>query len=162
MQQQISIVTVDYGDSEHARAVCELMDEYARDPMGGAQSINPQILSKLPLALANRSDAVGVLAYLNNQAVGLINAFEGFSTFACKPLLNIHDVIVRPSARRQGVAKAMLQQIEWIARQRGYCKLTLEVLSGNSNAQNLYRQYGFNAYQLDDSSGEAIFWQKPL
>lgn len=35
-----------------------------------------------------------VLAFDADQPVGLINAIEGFSTFACKPLINIHDVIV--------------------------------------------------------------------
>jgi hypothetical protein len=26
-------------------------------------------------------------------AVGLVNCFEGFSTFACKPLVNVHELL---------------------------------------------------------------------
>ena len=32
-------------------------------------------------------------------AVGLVNCIEGFSTFACRPLVNVHDVVVRESHR---------------------------------------------------------------
>ncbi|RZI96771.1 MAG: GNAT family N-acetyltransferase, partial [Haliea sp.] len=48
------------------------------------------------------------------------------------------------------------------ARQRGACKLTLEVLSGNRSAIRLYERVGFAAYQLDPAMGQAQFLQKWL
>ena len=56
----------------------------------------------------------------------------------------------------------MLTQVEDIARQRGCCKLTLEVLEGNKAAQRSYRGFGFEGYQLVPEMGRAMFWEKPL
>jgi len=87
---------------------------------------------------------------------------EGFSTFACKPLLNVHDIAVLSGHRRQGVAAALLAAIEALARELGCCKLTLEVLSNNLPAQAAYRKVGFHSYRLDPKAGQAMFWQKKL
>jgi ribosomal protein S18 acetylase RimI-like enzyme len=103
-----------------------------------------------------------VLAFDGETPVGLVNAIEGFSTFACRPLVNVHDVVVHEGHRRRGIAARMFAEVEAIARERGACKLTLEVLEGNAPACALYRRLGFDAYQLDPSMGEASFLQKWL
>ena len=87
---------------------------------------------------------------------------EGFSTFACRPLVNIHDVVVLPGWRGQRVAQQMLALVEAIARQRGACKLTLEVLQGNAPALRAYEREGFAGYALDPAMGHAQFMQKKL
>jgi ribosomal protein S18 acetylase RimI-like enzyme len=56
----------------------------------------------------------------------------------------------------------MLVLVEQLARERGACKLTLEVLSGNQPAQRLYARVGFAGYQLDPAMGDARFLQKWL
>lgn len=94
--------------------------------------------------------------------VGLVNCFEGFSTFACQPLVNVHDVVVAPGWRGQRIAQRMLALVETIARERGACKLTLEVLSGNTSAMALYLREGFAPYALDPAMGQAQFLQKKL
>jgi ribosomal protein S18 acetylase RimI-like enzyme len=96
----------------------------------------------------------------SDLAVGLINCIEGFSTFACKPLVNVHDVAVLPAYRGQRVAEKMLELVVQIARERGACKLTLEVLQGNAGALKLYQRAGFSNYQLDPAAGHAQFLQK--
>ena len=68
------------------------------------------------------------IATSNFTPAGVAICFEGFSTFACKPLLNIHDFCVKAEFRRRGLAMAMLMHIEIFARSIGCCKLTLEVL----------------------------------
>jgi ribosomal protein S18 acetylase RimI-like enzyme len=106
-----------------------------------------------------------VLAFDEAQGsvpVGLVNCVEGFSTFACQPLVNIHDVVVAVSHRGQRIGEHMLTLVEQLARQRGACKLTLEVLSGNAPATRLYRRIGFENYQLEPSMGHALFMQKWL
>ena len=94
--------------------------------------------------------------------MGLVNCFEGFSTFACKPLVNVHDVVVVPAWRGHRIAQRMLQVVEGIARDRGACKLTMEVLSGNHSALRAYAREGFAAYALDPQMGQAQFLQKKL
>lgn len=145
-----------------ASALVMLLDAYARDPMGGGTGLSADVKAALPAALAARAGVHVLLAYRDAKPVGVAVCMEGFSTFACKPLLNVHDIAVLPEVRRQGVAAALLVAIEVLARDRGCCKLTLEVLSNNLPAQAAYRKAGFDNYQLDPEAGHALFWQKKL
>jgi ribosomal protein S18 acetylase RimI-like enzyme len=143
-------------------ALLALLDAYARDPMGGGEPLPDFVMQNLPAALTERPTLFSVLAFDGKQPVGLINCVEGFSTFACQPLVNVHDVIVAATHRGLGIAEKMLVIVEAMARSRGACKLTLEVLSGNHSAQKLYRRVGFDNYQLDPNMGQAQFMQKWL
>ncbi len=143
-------------------ALLQLLDHYARDPMGGGTPLPEQVKQDLIPQLKKRSDYLGVLAFVDDNPAGLINAFEGFSTFTARPLLNIHDVIVASEFRGKGLAQRMMSKLEELARERGCCKLTLEVLSNNTVAQNAYRKFGFGAYELDPEAGQALFWQKSI
>jgi len=69
---------------------------------------------------------------------------------------------VLESHRGQRIAPRMLAKVEELARERGACKLTLEVLSGNTRAMKAYERQGFAGYQLDPSFGTATFMQKKL
>ncbi len=64
--------------------------------------------------------------------------------------------------RRKGVGIALLEEIEEFSREKGYCKITLEVLDGNSPAKELYKKAGFEGYCLDETFGHAEFWTKKL
>jgi len=155
----------DYANPQHMHALLDLLDAYARDPMGGAESLSDFAKANLPRELTTRPNLFSVLAFdeaSGGLPVGLINCVEGFSTFACQPLVNVHDVVVLASHRGQGVAEQMLKLVEQLARARGACKLTLEVLEGNQPAQKLYRRLGYENYQLDPAMGLAQFMQKWL
>ncbi len=157
----LEIIRADLNDPAHARAEIMLLDAYARDPMGGGKGLDEAVKEKLCGELLRR-DAVVVLAYIDGQPAGLINAFEAFSTFQCRPLLNIHDVAVLENFRGRGAGLAMLDEIEAIARERHCCKLTLEVLEHNRPARLLYEKAGFRPYELDPVAGKALFFEKPL
>ncbi len=156
------IIRVRYDDARHADALIVLLDAYARDPAGGGEPLSDFARSNLIAALAARPFVFSVLAFDDDTPVGLINAIEGFSTFACQPLVNVHDVVVLPSHRGRGIAARMFAEVETIARERGACKLTLEVLDGNAAARALYQRLGFTAYQLDPAMGQAQFLHKWL
>ncbi|MBF0471653.1 MAG: GNAT family N-acetyltransferase, partial [Gammaproteobacteria bacterium] len=64
--------------------------------------------------------------------------------------------------RQQGISQQLLAEVEEVARARGCCKLTLEVLSGNPVAQASYQKFGFSSYSLNPKTGVALFWQKNL
>ena len=165
LKHPIHICRVDYADPVHASALVALLDAYAHDPMGGGSGLSEYAKTHVVAGLAARPQAFSVLAFAQDAAqtpVGLVNCIEGFSTFAAKPLVNIHDVIVLHDWRGQGVAGAMLETVIQIARDRGACKLTLEVLSGNKKALRTYEKLGFDAYQLDPEAGSAQFLQKWL
>eukprot|EP01036_Dinobryon_divergens_P047952 gene47952-64340_t len=160
--EPMRILQANYDDALHAHAIVRLLDAYARDPAGGGQPLSDFAKAHLVQELAKRPQAFSVLAFDRESPVGLVNCIEGFSTFACKPLVNVHDVVVLGSHRGQRVGEKMLALAEQIALQRGACKLTLEVLSGNASAITLYERIGFGAYQLDPAMGSALFLQKWL
>jgi ribosomal protein S18 acetylase RimI-like enzyme len=158
----ITTLRADYANPAHAAALVLLLDAYASDPAGGGEGLSAFAKANLVSGLAARPQAYSVLAFDGEQPVGLVNCIEGFSTFACKPLVNVHDVAVLASHRGRGVAEQMLALAEQIARERGAVKLTLEVLSGNRPAMRLYERIGFAGYQLDPALGSAQFLQKWL
>jgi ribosomal protein S18 acetylase RimI-like enzyme len=158
----IRVMRADYANPVHARAVVALLDAYASDPAGGGEGLTDFAKANLVPSLAARPQAYSVLAFDGDQPVGLVNCIEGFSTFKCQPLVNVHDVAVLASHRGQRIAERMLAEAEAIARQRGACKLTLEVLTGNAPAHKLYQRIGFEGYQLDPAMGTASFMQKWL
>jgi ribosomal protein S18 acetylase RimI-like enzyme len=159
---EVLVLQASYTNPVHAEAIGFLLNQYAEDAMGGGQSLSLDTRQQLAIELAKRPHAFSVLAFIAGEPVGLVNCFEGFSTFACRPLVNIHDVVVITSARGQGISHKMLTKVEEIARQRGCCKMTLEVLEGNEVALGAYRKLGFSDYQLDPQMGRALFWQKAL
>ncbi len=160
------VLQADYTNPLHAQAIVNLLDAYAQDPAGGAKALSDFAKTCLVQELAKRPQAFSVLAFDVSThgavPVGLVNCIEGFSTFACKPLVNVHDVVVLGSHRGQRVGQKMLALAEQIASQRGACKLTLEVLSRNASAVTLYERIGFAGYQLDPAMGSALFMQKWL
>lgn len=158
----LTILQADYANAIHAAAIVEVLDTYACDPMGGGKPLSDHTKTNLVTELAARATMFSVLAFDGNEAIGLVNCIEGFSTFACRPLVNIHDVAIIPAYRGLGIATKMLSHAEQIARVRGACKLTLEVLEGNQTAVRLYAASGFDGYQLDPAMGRAKFLQKWL
>lgn len=158
----IEIVDADLELPDHADAVVRLLDAYAHDPLGGGAGLSSYARGNLASELRKRDSAHVVLGMVDGEAAGLLIAFEGFSTFACRPLLNIHDVAVVAEHRGKGVGKLMLGRAEAIAVELGCCKMTLEVLEGNRVAQELYRSLGFRSYELKPQWGKALFWEKKL
>lgn len=158
----LNIVQADLSCAHHASAIVALLNAYALDIMGGGVALSPFVQANLVAELQKRDTALAILAFVGQQPAGLMICIEGFSTFACQPLLNIHDVTVLPAYRSLGIARQMLAKAEQIARQRGCCKLTLEVLEGNAAARALYASCGFAGYALDPQMGNALFWQKKI
>lgn len=162
MAAAFTVRLADYASLADAAAVVCILDAYASDPAGGGKPLSDYAKTHLVRELAARPQAYSVLAFDAEQPIGLVNCIEGFSTFACKPLVNVHDVAVLSSHRGRGVAAQMLALAERMAQERGAVKMTLEVLSGNAPAVNLYRRIGYEGYQLDPAMGTAQFFQKWL
>lgn len=158
----LHVAAVDLYDPVQAAIWLDLLDHYARDPMGGGEGLSDYAKLNLVHTIRQVPGFHGALAWLDGEAVGLIDCFAGFSTFAAKPLLNVHDIVVHEDFRRQGIARALLAHVEAVARARGCCKLTLEVLEGNLGARRAYLEFGFEGYQLDPAMGQALFMEKKL
>jgi ribosomal protein S18 acetylase RimI-like enzyme len=162
LNTELQVHQADYANPRDAAAIVLLLDAYASDPAGGGEGLSDFAKTHLVEALAARPQAYSVLAWDGDAPVGLVNCIEGFSTFKCRPLVNVHDVAVLSGYRGQRIAERMLFEAERVARARGACKLTLEVLTGNTPALRLYERLGFEGYQLDPAMGTASFMQKWL
>lgn len=138
------IIRVDLNDPLHAAALVQLLDQYARDPMGGEAPLSPDVHQNLIERLRKVDQFRGLLAKLDGQFVGLANCFLGFSTFKAQPLMNIHDLAVAPMARGQGVGGALLQAVDQLAKEEACAYVTLEVRADN-RARQLYLRHGFVA-----------------
>jgi ribosomal protein S18 acetylase RimI-like enzyme len=158
----LTVAQADYADRGDAAAIVHLLDLYAMDSMGGATPLPQKVREGVVAGLAAAGNAFSVIARIDGEPVGLANCFYGYSTFAARPLVNIHDVVVDARFRGQGIGRALFSRVEAIAAARGACKVTLEVLSGNAPARALYASLGYGDYALDPATGAALFWQKRL
>ena len=158
----IKTLVADLSSKDQGRDVLRLLDAYAKDLMGGGHSLPEYTKANLIGELSQRENCVVILTYVDEEAAALAICFEGFSTFACRPILNIHDVMVEANFRGQGLSVELLKKAESVAVARGCCKMTLEVLSGNHRASKIYRQFGFSPYELDAEMGQAMFYEKKL
>ncbi|UVJ45843.1 GNAT family N-acetyltransferase [Pseudomonas sp. LS1212] len=159
---ETQIHPADYLNTVHARAIGDLLNHYAEDPIGGGEALPLHVRERVAGELAKRTNAFSFLAFQGECAVGLVNCFEGFSTFACQPLINVHDVVVTASARGQGISRKLLERVEQVARVRGCCLLMLEVLEDNESAKVAYRKAGFEQARFDARRGYMQLWCKPL
>lgn len=158
----IRTVQADLGRPDHQSAVLAMVEAYSRDAMGDGAPLDPAARARLIPGLRQHPTTLVFLAYDGDAPVGVAVCFLGFSTFAGKPLVNLHDVSVIPTHRGRGVGRSLLAAVEAKARELGCCKLTLEVLDRNHRALRTYAAAGFKRYALQPGAGEAIFLTKPL
>jgi len=151
----MKIIQVDLNDKAHCEAVLQLLNDYMMDEMGTGNpmpdNLGPQIIE----GLKKHAAYIGFMVSAEGQFAALANCNLNFSTWKAKPLINIHDFIVSPGFRKQGVGLFLLRSIEEYARQKGYCRVNLEVRQDNCNAQNLYKKAGFT-----ECTPPNLFWEK--
>lgn len=158
----VEIVEADLNRTEHQQAVVELIDAYAKDPMGNGKPLSGEVRSALIPGLQQHPTTVIFLAYQAGKAIGITVCFRGFSTFAARPLINIHDLAVLPAHREQGIGRRLLEEVERKARVMGCCKLTLEVQENNRRARKVYEALGFAQSEYVTAAGGGLFLSKPL
>lgn len=163
MSTSLTLKKVDYTNSNEVETLLDMLQMYAKDPMGGGGAINQDVLNALPEALKIREFMHSFLVFdSKNQPIAFANCIESFSTFSAKGVLNIHDFAVHPNSRGMGLSQFLLSGIADFAKSIGCTKLTLEVLEGNKIAIAAYKRAGFEGYELEPAMGKAMFWQKYL
>lgn len=140
--RQLTILKADFDNPDHAAAVLELTDDYAKDDMGLRKPLPQKTRETLVEGLKSFPDTLTFLAFVDEKPAGIANCFYGFSTFHAKRVINIHDIAVKNDYRSMGIGHALLGTVEKQARQEGCQKLTLEVREDN-RARNLYERFGF-------------------
>jgi ribosomal protein S18 acetylase RimI-like enzyme len=158
----IRIVEADLSLAEHQEAVLAMVDAYSRDAMGNGKPLDQDVRTRLIPGLRRHPTTLIFLAFDGVHPIGAAVCFIGFSSFAAKPIINIHDFVVLPASRGKGIGRRLLEAVEAKARELGCCKLTLEVMDKNHQAIRMYQAAGFERYSLQEEAGVAIFMSKPL
>jgi len=144
---QIEIRTADLSDEIDGNAVAAIIDAYAGGPGGQNAPLPSDVRGRLASGLADHPAAFALLAICRGEPVGVAVCVWSFSTFAAKPSLNIHDLAVLPEHRGEGIGGQLLGEVERRARERGACKVTLEVHDTNHGAKRLYARHGFGPWE---------------
>jgi ribosomal protein S18 acetylase RimI-like enzyme len=159
---EITITEADLEHPAHQEAILALINAYARDPMGMGSDLPDAVRNRLLPALRQHPTTLVFLAFQTSEPIGIAVCFLGFSTFAARPLINIHDLAILPDYRGRGVGRQLLEQVEQKGRELGCCKLTLEVREDNHPAQHLYYRGGFGAAQAEADAVRNWFLEKRL
>lgn len=151
----IEIMECDFSNTDCLNAIGNLMNTYIQDSMGGGNPLSGMEKLRLVDSLNEHPTSIVLLARVDNVFCGLLIAFENFSTFTVKPMINIHDLIVLPELRNSGIGHKLLDSIIEIAEKRGCSRITLEVRNDNINAQYLYKKMGFG-----ETEPPMHYWRK--
>lgn len=95
-----------------------------------------------------RDESVVLLAEVGDEAVGFTQLYPGFSSVSAAPAWVLNDLYVLASARGRGVADALMEQAEAVARDAGAVVLSLQTARDNRVAQRVYERQG---YATDDT-----------
>jgi GNAT superfamily N-acetyltransferase len=158
----VHVLPADLDNPAHQLAVVELTDAYSRDGMGAGKPLEDEVKLRLVPGLRAHPTTLIFLAYELDRPVGMAMCFGGFSSFAAKPLVNVHDLSVLADRRGKGIGKKLMQAVIEHARHTGCCKVTLETQERNHAAQRLYRSLGFEHQMYVEAVGGLIFMACPL
>ena len=158
----ITILEADLSRKDHADTIVELLNGYSNDPMGDGAPLSENTRRTLIPALREHPTTMIFLAWRRGEPIGLAICFRGFSTFAARPLLNIHDFYVAAAGRGTGIGRQLMAFVEKRAREIGCCKLTLEVLENNRRARAVYHAAGFAQATYQPEAGGSLFYSKAL
>lgn len=153
----VQLFEVDFENTVHCNAVVDLMNHYMMDKMGDHPPHTHESAKRLIEGLKNHCNKLCILAEEDGKFIGLVNCFIGFGTFAAKPFINVHDVVVLEAYRGKGVGRIMLEFVAQKAREMDCAKITLEVRHDNPGAQHLYNSLGYK-----DGTPPMYFWTKYL
>jgi ribosomal protein S18 acetylase RimI-like enzyme len=153
----VDIKICDYSNTEHLQAIAALINAYIADEMGGGKPLSKLEQLRLIEGLNNHPKSIVFLAETEGVFVGLLTAFENFSTFTVKPMVNIHDIIVLKEYRGKGIGRQLMNAVIREAENRSCSRVTLEVRKDNANAQNLYKSLGF-----EETEPSMFYWRKQI
>ena len=87
-------------------------------------------------------EAETLLAFEGDIPVGFALFFSNYSTFLGRSGIHLEDLFVLEAFRGRGYGRALLEQMQQIARERGAGRLEWNVLDWNQSAIDFYESMG--------------------
>lgn len=121
-------------------AVADLLDQFRQ--FQGQPPGRPACLAFLRERF-DHGESVVFLATLDERPAGFAQLYPSFSSTALARVYILNDLYVSADARRSGAASALLAAVEQYAWTFGACRVSLNVLRSNVDAQAVYRARGW-------------------
>ncbi len=134
-------LVVDRAGIDDLPALVALFDGYRQ--FYGQASDPPRAEAFLGERMA-RGESVVLLARLDGRAAGFVQLYPIFSSVHTARIWLLNDLFVAASARRHGIARALLDAAGDFARADGARGLQLETGRDNEAAQQLYEACGWH------------------
>jgi GNAT superfamily N-acetyltransferase len=106
-------------------------------------------------------DAHFYVATLNGLPVGYVLQRFRYSMWACGIEATIEDLFVDPSARKNGIGKALIEFALEVATDQGCSSVCLDTNEFNVASTRIYTQLGFNSMSKR-WNGRQVFFRKPI
>ena len=104
----------------------------------------------------DNKDSIIYIAIIEGEVVGFVQLYPTFSTVSLKVAYILNDLYVEPSARKKGVAKALINRCYDYCEQNNARYITLETSFTNKHAQKLYET--MNMHIEDDVYHYIKYW----
>jgi ribosomal protein S18 acetylase RimI-like enzyme len=125
---------------EHLDLIAPLFDAYRQFYKQPADLLGAQAFIRERMEL---NESIIFLAIDGTDPQGFTQLYPSFSSESMQRLWILNDLFVAPSARRFGVAKALMERARQLAVETGAKGLVLETAVTNLPAQALYESLGW-------------------
>lgn len=86
-----------------------------------------------------------LLAERGGEALGMVSYSYAPSFYHAADACLINELVVRPSARNEGLGSRLLERVLRLAQAHGCAEVSLSVMNTNAAAQRFYERHGFEA-----------------
>lgn len=93
--------------------------------------------------IENQESVIFLALDEQGEALGFTQLYPNFSSVSAQRTWQLNDLYVVESARRQGVAKALMEHACQFAKRDGVKGIALETAESNHSAQRLYESLGY-------------------
>lgn len=128
-------------DRTNVEAASEIFDLY-RQFYGQPTNINA-CANFLSERFEKKDSRFFIALSFEGKPLGFIQLYPSFSSVAMKNMWYLNDLFVVQSARRKGVASALLEHVKAYAKENNSFSLKLATAIDNGAAKTLYEKHGF-------------------
>lgn len=93
--------------------------------------------------IENHESVIFLAVSDNGEGLGFVQLYPSFSSVSMKKMWYLNDLFVAKSARNQGVARALLRQVQVFAKQSNALTVKLATSISNEQAKSLYLSEGY-------------------